>query len=48
MFGVPAKPEVLEDYAANGFTRLVLGLPQGGADEVLPVLDSYVPLLETL
>jgi probable F420-dependent oxidoreductase len=47
VFGVPAKPEVLEDYAASGFTRLVLGLPQGGADEVLPVLDSYVPLLES-
>ena len=46
VFGCPAKPEILDDYAANGFTRLVLGLPQDGADEVLATLDRYAPLVE--
>ena len=46
VFGAPPKPEVLDDYVANGFTRLVLWLPQGGAGEVLPVLDRYAPVVE--
>ena len=46
VFGAPAKPEILEDYAANGFTRIVLGLPQGGAAEALATLDQYAPLVD--
>jgi hypothetical protein len=46
VFGVPPKPEILDDYVEQGFTRLVLGLPQARADVVLPVLDRYAPLVE--
>ena len=46
VFGAPPEPEVLDDYVANGFTRLVLWLPQGAAGEVLPVLDRYAPVVE--
>lgn len=45
VFGAPAQPEVLERYAAAGVQRAVLGLPPRPADEVLAVLDRYVPLL---
>ncbi len=36
----------LDRYAAAGVRRLVLSMPSGGADEVLPALDAYVPLIE--
>ncbi|MEJ7584569.1 MAG: LLM class F420-dependent oxidoreductase [Acidimicrobiales bacterium] len=36
----------LDQYADAGVRRLVLSVPSGGADEVLPALDAYVPLIE--
>ena len=46
VFGAPPKPEILDDYIAHGMTRIVLALPQGGAETVLPALDGLAPLVE--
>ncbi len=46
VFGCPPKAEIIDDYAAHGFTRLVLGLPQDGRESALAVLDQYAPLVE--
>jgi hypothetical protein len=46
VFGCPPKPEIIDDYAAHGFTRLVLGLPQDGREHALETLDRYAPLVE--
>jgi len=40
VFGCPADPAIIEQYAAAGFTRCVLGLPSAGADDVRQALDS--------
>jgi probable F420-dependent oxidoreductase len=39
VFGCPADREIIEQYAAAGFTRCVLALPPAGPDEVRRVLD---------
>ena len=44
-FGTPGKPEIIEQLAEAGATRVVLGLPPAPADTVLPILDSYAELL---
>lgn len=44
-FGTPGKPEILEQLAEAGCTRVVLGLPPADADTVLPILDGYAELL---
>ncbi|WP_419840951.1 LLM class F420-dependent oxidoreductase [Candidatus Poriferisodalis sp.] len=44
-FGTPAKPEILENLAELGCSRVVLGLPPAPADVVLPILDKYAALL---
>lgn len=36
----------LDAYADAGIERLVLSLPSAGADEVLPALDAFAPLVE--
>ncbi len=36
----------LDRYAEAGVRRLVLTVPSGGADEVLPALGAYVPLIK--
>ncbi|HLG92254.1 MAG TPA: TIGR03619 family F420-dependent LLM class oxidoreductase [Acidimicrobiales bacterium] len=45
-----AQPELgrLEHYASLGVRRVVLGLPPGGPDQVLPVLDGFARLAEAL
>lgn len=45
VFGCPPDPGVVDDYAAAGVTRCVIGLPPAGAERVLPVLDRAAPLL---
>jgi probable F420-dependent oxidoreductase len=47
VFGCPPDASVIEDYAAAGVSRCVVGLPSAGADEVLPVLDRAAALLPT-
>lgn len=46
LFGAPADPEQLQGRIGQGFTELIFGLPQGGADKVLPVLDRYAQVIE--
>ncbi len=38
--------DALDSYADAGVQRLVLSVPNGGVDEVLPALDAYLPLIE--
>ncbi|MEM9033097.1 MAG: LLM class F420-dependent oxidoreductase [Actinomycetota bacterium] len=45
VFGAPGKPDVLETLRDQGVERAVLGLPPAAADVVLPILDSYAPLV---
>jgi probable F420-dependent oxidoreductase len=48
VFGCPPDASVIEDYAAAGVARCVLGLPPTGADQVLPVLDRGAALFAGL
>jgi probable F420-dependent oxidoreductase len=41
-FGTVPTAEKLEYYASLGIEEVVLRLPAGGRDEVLPILDAYV------
>lgn len=43
--GVFPTPEKMDYYESLGVTECVLRVPAGGADEVLPVLDEFVPYL---
>ncbi|MGC5016107.1 LLM class F420-dependent oxidoreductase [Streptosporangium sp. DT93] len=45
-FGTIPSAEKLDHYAGLGIEEVVLGLPAGTADEVLPVLDGYTAFLE--
>jgi probable F420-dependent oxidoreductase len=45
VFGAKPDRGFLEDLAAAGVRRAVLGLPQGDRDEVLAALDRYTELL---
>ncbi len=45
VFGAPPKPDILDDYIAHGMARIVLALPQGGAETVMPALDVLAPLV---
>jgi probable F420-dependent oxidoreductase len=44
-FGTLPDPGKLEYYASIGVTEVVLRLPGGDADRVLPILDEYAPLV---
>lgn len=48
IFGAPGKPEVIEGYRALGVDRVVLGLPPAPADKVLPILDGYASLRDSI
>ena len=43
-FGTVPDPGKLDYYAAIGIDEVVLRIPGGGADEILPVLDEYAAL----
>jgi hypothetical protein len=45
---VRAEQSTLNHYASVGITRAILGLPAAKADEVLPILDGYQKLGESL
>jgi probable F420-dependent oxidoreductase len=45
-FGTVPDAGKLEYYESIGVAEVVLRLPGGGADRVLPILDQYAPLVE--
>jgi probable F420-dependent oxidoreductase len=47
VFGCPADRKVIDDYAALGFTRCVLGIPPTGDDDALRTLDHYAEVVST-
>lgn len=46
LFGAPTDPDQLKGRIDQGFTELLFWLPQGEADEVLPVLDKVAKLAD--
>jgi alkanesulfonate monooxygenase SsuD/methylene tetrahydromethanopterin reductase-like flavin-dependent oxidoreductase (luciferase family) len=48
IFYAPTDEDDLEALAAQGISRAVLPLPQGGRDEVLSALDAHAPLIDRL
>ena len=40
IFGAPAKPEIIEQYAEAGAEGVIFNLPSAPADEVLPILEQ--------
>jgi hypothetical protein len=44
-FGTVPDAGKLEYYESIGVTEVVLRLPGGGADRVLPILDEYASLV---
>ncbi len=46
-FGTIPEPDKLEYYESIGIGEVVLRIPLGNADVVLPVLDDYAKLVET-
>jgi probable F420-dependent oxidoreductase len=47
VFGCPADRKVIDDYAALGFTRCVLGIPPTGEEDALRTLDGYADVVST-
>ena len=45
MFRAPADKAALKEYAEAGIDRAVLEIPDASRDEILRILDDYVPLL---
>ena len=45
VFRAPADNAALQRYREAGIDRAVLEVPDQGRDEILRILDSYVPLL---
>ena len=43
-FGTLPDAGKLEYYASLGITEVVLRVPGGAADRVLPILDEFAPL----
>jgi probable F420-dependent oxidoreductase len=48
LFGAPRDADQLKGRLEQGFTEIIFGLPQGDASVVLPVLDSYAALVESV
>ena len=46
VIGTLPDPGKLEYYASIGVTEVVLRLPGGDADRVLPILDEFAPLID--
>jgi probable F420-dependent oxidoreductase len=45
VFGVPPKQETLQSYRDAGFSRVVVGLPQGDESAILATLDAAAKLV---
>jgi probable F420-dependent oxidoreductase len=48
VFGVPPKAETLESYRDAGFSRAVVGLPQGDEAAIMATLDAAAKLVGSL
>lgn len=48
IFQARPKPEKIEEWVAAGVGLLIMDVPSAPADEVIPVLDSYAPLIKDL
>lgn len=48
MFFAPPDEAQLSELATAGFSRAVIGLPQGPRDEVMAMLDQIAPLVDAL
>lgn len=48
IFFGPPSVEKLTEFAESGMARVVMGLPQGGRDEVLSALDDLAPLVDAV
>ncbi len=48
LFGAPHDPDQLRGRIDQGFTELIFGLPQSDSATVLPVLDRYAALVESV
>jgi probable F420-dependent oxidoreductase len=45
VFGAPADPDTLKQYAQAGVERAIFWLPPGAREKVLPILDKYAALM---
>ena len=48
VFGVPPREEIVTGLIEAGFQRILFPLPPAGEDEVIPRLDRYAALIESL
>jgi probable F420-dependent oxidoreductase len=48
VYGVPPKPENVDDLLAAGADRIVFGIPVASADQVLPALDAQAKLMSAV
>jgi hypothetical protein len=48
VYGTMAREEVVGHYQEIGVDRCIFWLPSAPADEVLPALDRYTSLMETV
>jgi probable F420-dependent oxidoreductase len=48
LFLAPPDAQQLAELAGRGFSRAIIGLPQGSRDEVLAALDRFAPLVHEL
>jgi alkanesulfonate monooxygenase SsuD/methylene tetrahydromethanopterin reductase-like flavin-dependent oxidoreductase (luciferase family) len=48
LFLAPPDAGQLTELAGRGFSRAILGLPQGSRDDVLAALDNFAPLVTEL
>jgi hypothetical protein len=46
VFGCPADPAIIDQYADAGFTRCVIWLPSAGTDEVRRALDASSEVID--
>jgi probable F420-dependent oxidoreductase len=46
IFGAPAKPDIIEQYAEAGATGVIFSLPSAPADEVLPILEQQAAVAQ--
>ena len=48
LYLAPPDARQLTELAGRGFSRAIVGLPQGSRDDVLTALDTFAPLVEEL